>query len=88
MLTVAVIAPAASVAVEVLRTAPVVETTLTEKLPAASPATLKVPAAVVVAVPTTVPAALTTLTVTPASGPAGPTAVPVMTPSSCACAPE
>ena len=84
--TVAVIAPAANVAVDVLRTAPVALTTFTLKVPAARPLTLKVPAVVVTVVPTIWPAAFITFTVTPASGPAGPAAVPVMTPINCACA--
>jgi hypothetical protein len=87
VVTVAVIAPAASVAVLVLNTAPVPETTFTLNVPAARPVTLKVPAVVVTVVPTIWPAAFTTFTVTPASGPAGPDAVPAITPTSCACAP-
>jgi hypothetical protein len=84
--TVADIAAALSVAVVVLRTAPVAPTTWTLKVPAASPVTLNAPVAVVTAVPTTVPAAFTTFTVTAARGPAGPLAVPAMSPTSCACA--
>jgi hypothetical protein len=85
-LTVAVIAPAASVAVDVPMTAPLVPTTCTLNVPAVSPDTLKAPVAAVVALPTTAPAAFTTSTVTPANAPEGPLTLPAMIPIASTCA--